>query len=235
MNMIEQLPSNAPQICIIDNAIVQCEGSWTIPRLATLDHTLQTAHWPVVPELIWDMRKISAMDTGGAVLLYRTVNELRNEGRQVLVQGLCADFDELLQMVSANWGRTSGYETPKAGLLNTLHQGVSQKARQAVKAAEFLGECTVEIFRAIKNPSIIRWRAIIHSLELDGLLALPITGLLAFLMGVVIAYQGAEQLRRFGANIFVVDLVGISFLREIGPLIVAILIAGRSGSAYAAQ
>ncbi len=65
--------------------------------------------------------------------------------------------------------------------------------------------------------------------------AMPITGLLAFLMGVVIAYQGAEQLRQFGANIFVVDLVGISILREIGPLIVAILVAGRSGSAYAAQ
>ena len=70
---------------------------------------------------------------------------------------------------------------------------------------------------------------------MDGVNALPITGLLTFLVGVVIAYQGAEQLRKFGTNIFIVDLVGISLLREIAPLIVAILIAGRSGSAYAAE
>lgn len=71
--------------------------------------------------------------------------------------------------------------------------------------------------------------------ELDGVRALPITGLLTFLVGIVIAYQGAEQLKKFGTNIFIVDLVGISLLREIAPLIVAILIAGRSGSAYAAE
>jgi phospholipid/cholesterol/gamma-HCH transport system permease protein len=70
---------------------------------------------------------------------------------------------------------------------------------------------------------------------MDGVNALPITGLLTFLIGVVIAYQGAEQLKKFGTNIFIVDLVGISLLREIAPLIVAILIAGRSGSAYAAE
>jgi len=72
-------------------------------------------------------------------------------------------------------------------------------------------------------------------LQIDGVNALPITGLLTFLIGVVIAYQGAEQLRKFGTNIFIVDLVGISLLREIAPLLVAILIAGRSGSAYAAE
>ena len=88
-----------------------------------------------------------------------------------------------------------------------------------------------------------RWAAVAASagdlsariLQIDGVNALPITGLLTFLVGVVIAYQGAEQLRKFGTNIFIVDLVGISLLREIAPLIVAILIAGRSGSAYAAE
>lgn len=85
------------------------------------------------------------------------------------------------------------------------------------------------------RPRSIRWRALLRIVELDGVRALPITGLLTFLVGVVIAYQGAEQLRKFGTNIFIVDLVGISLLREIAPLIVAILIAGRSGSAYAAE
>jgi phospholipid/cholesterol/gamma-HCH transport system permease protein len=104
-----------------------------------------------------------------------------------------------------------------------------------VSALGFIGESTVGIWRSLNAPSGIRWRALLRGLELDGFNALPITGLLSFLIGVVIAYQGAEQLRKFGTNIFVVDLVGISLLREISPLIVAILIAGRSGSAYAAE
>lgn len=100
---------------------------------------------------------------------------------------------------------------------------------------EFLGENTVVMGRSLLVPTRIRWRALFDRIEQDGVQALPITGLLTFLIGVVIAYQGAEQLRKFGTNIFIVDLVGISLLREIAPLIVAILIAGRSGSAYTAE
>jgi phospholipid/cholesterol/gamma-HCH transport system permease protein len=99
----------------------------------------------------------------------------------------------------------------------------------------FLGESLTVLFHLLLSPRSIRWRAVVRSLELDGFNALPIVGLLSFLMGVVIAYQGAEQLRTFGANIFIVDLVGVSLLREIAPIVTAILVAGRSGSAYAAQ
>ena len=81
----------------------------------------------------------------------------------------------------------------------------------------------------------MRWRAILHNIQTAGFSALPIVGLLSFLLGIVVAYQGAEQLRRYGANIFVADLVGLSMLREFAPLITAIIVAGRSGSAYAAQ
>ena len=80
-----------------------------------------------------------------------------------------------------------------------------------------------------------RWRTILHDIQGAGFNALPIVGLLSFLLGIVVAYQGAEQLRRYGANIFVADLVGWSMLRECAPLITAIIVAGRSGSAYAAQ
>jgi ABC transport permease subunit len=75
----------------------------------------------------------------------------------------------------------------------------------------------------------------LYNLRSAGFDALPIVGLLSFLLGIVVAYQGAGQLRQYGANIFVADLVGLSMLREFAPLITAIIIAGRSGSAYAAQ
>jgi phospholipid/cholesterol/gamma-HCH transport system permease protein len=99
----------------------------------------------------------------------------------------------------------------------------------------FIGESAIVFLRSLLQPHRIRWRPILHNLQTAGFEALPITGLLSFLMGVVIAYQGADQLQRFGANIFIADLVGLSMLRELSPLLTAIIVAGRSGSAYAAQ
>lgn len=227
--------STEAQIHIGGAGVLRCEGSWTIPSLANLDRTLAAVRWPRSPELALDATRITAMDTGGAVVLHRTLMQLRQEGRHVSIEGLRPEFADILGMVSSNWNRIEVPQTTKRGWLAQFSRAMSERARQVVMALEFIGESTVGVWRSLKMPSRIRWRALLRGLELDGFNALPITGLLAFLIGVVIAYQGAEQLRKFGTNIFVVDLVGISLLREISPLIVAILIAGRSGSAYAAE
>lgn len=210
-------------------------GPWTLRHLPDLERAVALLPQPRSSELIFDAGHITAMDTGGAVVLHRTVTHLRQQGLQVSVEGLRAEFAELLRMVSANWDRVESLPAAKPGWQEQLSRFLAERAQQAVKGLGFIGESTVGIWRLLKRPSLIRWRTLLRSLELDGFNALPITGLLSFLIGVVISYQGAEQLRKFGTNIFVVDLVGISLLREISPLIVAILIAGRSGSAYAAQ
>jgi phospholipid/cholesterol/gamma-HCH transport system permease protein len=223
------------RIHIGEGGVLRCEGSWTIPHLAALSGALAAVRWPRTPELACDATHLTAMDTGGAVLLHRLVMQLRQGGRHVSIEGLRPEFSDILTMVSSNWNRIELPAAPRRGWSEQFHRALMERAQQAVSALEFIGKSAVEIWRALKMPSRIRWRALLRSLELDGFHALPITGLLSFLIGVVIAYQGAEQLRQFGANIFVVDLVGISLLREISPLIVAILIAGRSGSAYAAE
>jgi len=233
--MIGQTQNSEPHVLIVNDSVIHCEGSWTIPHLTRLNDALTNIQWPAGEGLVWDVLNIRAMDTGGAVVLHRTLTQLRHDGRQISMEGLRPEFEELLQVVSSNWSQVSGLETSQESYRQRLGQWGTRQAQQAVKALEFLGECAVTVLESLKRPSLIRRQALIHSLEQDGFLALPITGLLAFLLGFVIAYQGAEQLRQFGANIFVVDLVGISLLREIAPLIVAILIAGRSGSAYAAQ
>lgn len=222
-------------ITIGHDQTVHCVGPWTLQHLSDLERELVRLSWPKSRELICEMGQVTAMDTGGAVLLHRTVTQLRRQGRQVSVEGLRTEFAELLRMVSANWDRIEAAPVSKPGWRERLSRFMVDRARHVVTALGFVGESTVAVWRLLKRPSLIRWRALFRSLELDGFNALPITGLLAFLIGVVISYQGAEQLRKFGTNIFVVDLVGISLLREISPLIVAILIAGRSGSAYAAQ
>jgi len=229
-------PQNTvPHILIMNDSVVRCEGSWTIRHLTMLNRRLTTIQWPAVEDVVWDVMNIRAMDTGGALMLYRTITELRSQGKRVSVEGLRPEFENLLQMVSNQWERICEGTSVPEKLQERVQGWMIQQTRQVLNGVGFIGEAAVHAFRAVRQPSLIRWKAMFHSLELDGFHALPITGLLAFLMGVVIAYQGAEQLRQFGANIFVVDLVGISLFREISPLIVAILIAGRSGSAYAAQ
>ena len=107
--------------------------------------------------------------------------------------------------------------------------------KQLLEALSFIGETAHALVKSILQPKRIRWRPILFNIRTAGFDALPIVGLLSFLLGIVVAYQGAGQLRQYGANIFVADLVGLSMLREFAPLMTAIIIAGRSGSAYAAQ
>jgi len=124
---------------------------------------------------------------------------------------------------------------PTHALLERVGRSTLATAEQAVALLRFIGETALTAGGVLTHPRRLRWRTVLRSIQLGGWQALPIIGVTAFLLGVVVAYQGADQLKHYGANIFVVDLVGYSMLREFAPLISAIIIAGRSGSAYAAQ
>lgn len=100
--------------------------------------------------------------------------------------------------------------------------------------AEYLGRFLAAIGRAIRHPSDFRFTALVYHCQETGLRAVPIVALMSFLIGVVLAFQGASQLQRFGAEIFVVDLIAIAILRELGILLTAIIVAGRTASAYTA-
>lgn len=99
----------------------------------------------------------------------------------------------------------------------------------------FIGEATYQLIKSIMEPSLFRYKAILRQIQTSGYKALPIIALTSFLVGLVIAYQSSEQLAKFGANIFIVEMVSISVFRELSPLIAAIVIAGRSASSYTAE
>ena len=120
-------------------------------------------------------------------------------------------------------------------VLEQIGRSADAGFREIVALLSFIGESAIALARSVAHPARMRWLPILYNIRSAGFDALPIVGTLAFLVGIVVAYQGAETLRQYGANIFIVDLIGLSMLREFAPLITAIIIAGRSGSAYAAQ
>jgi len=216
-------------------AELRCAGAWVLRGIAGLEQRLEALQWPRAGELMIDASAVTAMDTSGAWLLHRTMRALQGRGRAVQLRGLRPGFDAVLQLVAERAGITRTAALGAPGMLYRIGQASWRGLLNALGLVAFLGEAAVLLARSLADPRRIRWRAVLHNLQSAGYAALPITGLLSFLMGVVIAYQGAEQLARFGANIYIADLVGLSMARELSPLLTAIIVAGRSGSAYAAQ
>ena len=159
---------------------------------------------------------------------------LSSRGATPQLRAWPAEPERLMRLVASH-PQTPPVQRPRRTPVERVGRRAAFGAEQALALLAFVGESTLAALRLALHPAQVRWRHVLRNLQIDGFDALPIIGLTSFLLGVVVAYQGADQLRHYGANIFVVELVGYAMLREFAPLITAIIIAGRSGSAYAAQ
>lgn len=212
-------------------------GAWTARGVGLLEAKLSTVATPGAGALVVEASGVTALDTAGAWLLQSLLRRLRAQGGQVELQALPDQFSGLLEAVEKHLDERPAptAQAVAPGMLTTLGRSAAEQCGHLFALLSFVGECTLVGASLVRHPTRIRWRPILFNLRSAGFDALPIVGLLGFLLGVVVAYQGAEQLQRYGANIFIADLVGLSMLREFSPLITAIIVAGRSGSAYAAQ
>ena len=214
-------------------------GSWTARGIGAIERQLESVRVPSKTEAIADGARIEALDTAGAWVLQKLLLRLRDEGIVVTLRGLRPEFAKLLEAVGRQAADQTDTLSPVASAPSSKLEGLGRSAEaafeQTVALLGFVGESAVALAGCAAHPARFRWRPILYNIRSAGFDALPIVGLLSFMLGIVIAYQGADQLRQYGANIFVADLVGLSMLREFAPLITAIIIAGRSGSAYAAQ
>jgi phospholipid/cholesterol/gamma-HCH transport system permease protein len=213
-----------------------CTGNWTLAGIEGLTERLARIRWPDGAFRL-DGSRIQTFDTTGALLLADTLAELQQAGRQVQLSNLRSEYQELLELVVERHkaARVPSEPVVMLGPLALLGRHIWQKVQHSLGLLAFLGETSVVLLYALLRPTRIRWRILLANIESAGLHAIPIVGLLSFLIGVVIAYQGGNQLRYYGANIFIVDLVCLTMVRELAPLLTSIIIAGRTGSAFAAQ
>lgn len=222
-----------------DDWMLSPRGRWDLASIGDrLDQIVALAPERLPASVKLTLDGVDALDTLGALALHRLIARLRRGGLTVAVVGASPAQCALLMDVARGADYTPPpvpVERPFLGLLERIGHGTVGILDEALRLLSFFGLVTITGLRVLRDPRRMRITAFIYHLEQTGLNALPIVGLLSFLIGVVLAYQGADQLRRFGADIFVVNLLGVAILREIGVLMTSIIIAGRSGSAFTAQ
>jgi len=218
--------------------VVSAGGDWVVAEAPRLDRELHALQFGDAKDAAIDAGQIGLLDGTGAWLLLRTEERLKQAGKRVTRFDVPALYKPLLDTMAAADPHVTPGPHPHRSLqdiLERIGRSTIGVLKQGYAMLSFLGQITVETIEAILAPRReLPFKALVHHIESTGVTALPIVGLLSFLLGVVIAYQGADQLKRFSSEILTINLLGVSILREIGVLITAIVVAGRSGSAFTA-
>jgi phospholipid/cholesterol/gamma-HCH transport system permease protein len=214
------------------------KGAWTVHSVAALDRRMLAIKPAGAKRARFDLSGLTTVDSAGAWLIARTRGALDAAGLEVRLEAAGEAQQALIDKVLA-----AGLPKPHARLPH--HYLIDILARVGVALIEslklgrdlmgFFGAVVMGFLRLFAQPRRIRFVSLVSHIEHTGLNAMPIIGLISFLIGIVLAYQGADQLRQFGAEIFTVNLVGVSVLREMGILLTSIIVAGRTGSAFTAQ
>ncbi|MFZ6748164.1 ABC transporter permease [Undibacterium sp. Ren11W] len=232
-----QTPPLSANITLAAPGQFNLSGSWTARAIAATEQKLailEQVEASGIAEIVLDGSHLEKLDSVGVWILQRQLKKIRDSGKTVRLLGWPVHYQKLMELVEKEIAKP---------LLAEAHQSRLEKVGRRAEATwigayaflSFIGESALALLRIAAFPQHWRWRMVMSNIQIAGFDALPIIGMTSFLLGIVVAYQGADQLKHYGANIFVVELVGYSMLREFSPLITAIIIAGRSGSAYAAQ
>lgn len=212
-------------------------GTWTTLHLDSVERPFLDSKRDAMPSIVLDLNDISRLDTNGAWIIEQYRRKALAEGKTCTISGADEKNTILLETVQkCSEDEAQGKKVPLIiAALNDTGRCVIEQLKITVNLIGFLGEVVTTLIRSIFKPKQFRPTALFYHLEHVGLRGIPIIALLSFLIGMVLAYMGAQQLQKFGAQVFVIQLVQIAVLRELGILLTAIVIAGRSGSAFTAQ
>jgi len=215
-------------------------GSWIAENAGLLEPLVDAATRsnPSLRSVAIDTAKIDRLDSFGAWLLERALRTWKDQECEAKIVGLNEDYRGLFEKVHAGTQKLTP-EPPKRNVITATLDSVGQKmvaiGDDIFLMAEMAGSLMIALKRVLLRPSTFRLTSMVNHLERVGWRAVPIILLITFLIGAILAQQGIFHFRKFGADIYVVDMVGVLVLRELGVLIVCIMIAGRSGSSYTAE
>lgn len=186
--------------------------------------------------VVLDASQVNYCDGSGIALLIHLRQKQEKQRGNLHIEGLRPEFQELLDDWSpGNIEPETQKAKPSVRLAEEIGQSAVEVWRDIHILVSFVGELGVALCKSALHPRTIRWNETLRAAEEVGVNALPIVAMLSFLVGIIMAFQAAVPLRQFGAEIFVANMIGLSVLREMGPLMTAIILAGRSGSAFAAE
>ena len=217
-----------------DNFVLVVRGEWSAHTVDRVEYRLRRELAEHPPLQAVDLQGVTRLDTTGALLLL----EVLGPGKDEFVTDNPL-YRRLLDIAGESPGPRLPEDTEKPALgvrfLNELGATIVKESRLAVQMVGFLGEYLTTCLQFVIRPYALPFTSLVYHMQQVGVSAVPIVALLAFLIGLVIAYMGAQQLAMFGAEIFTIKLVEITTLRELGVLLTSIVIAGRSGSSFTAQ
>ena len=217
--------------------IVKAFGNWTIEQAGQLDGRLSLDVGKLTYNIVnYDMSEIEDLDTSGAYLLARAIRYGMAKAESWDVSNGTQGHRTLMSAAtSAVLGREPARKRQWYDIFVRVGMATARFWNEFIETLAFIGHFFVVFGRVLASPRRLRWKSIVNLIESVGLDAAPIVMVLSFFIGAVIAYMGANLLASFGASVFMVDLVGFSVLRELAVIITAILLAGRSDSAFTAS
>ncbi|MCX7115445.1 MAG: MlaE family lipid ABC transporter permease subunit [Gammaproteobacteria bacterium] len=214
-----------------------CRGGWSILHLASFTPLIKHFAFPQKKSLVIDGSQLAEFDSSGALALTHCIEKLKAQGNTITLEGFNQEQHALLDLITKQKENLSlaPAQTSHDDPLTFIGKETVAKLIQTDDFIILLGDLTTQFFQAFTHWKRFQLPSVISVVHSAGLNALPILGLLSFLIGVVLAYQMGLQLQTYGANIFIAYLSGMAIFREFGPLITAIIIAGRTSSSFTAQ
>ncbi|MEM9759206.1 MAG: ABC transporter permease [Pseudomonadota bacterium] len=208
---------------------ISLKRDWTFENVPALEEALTQVSPAGADSVLFRCGGLENIDIAGAWVLYRRSESLREGGVETDFKGFkAAHFKFLEQIQRTAEADSEDSSTPGTGPALTV--GIQQLGKSLTRWIDDIGAISAAIFEGVRSPGKLALRETLRQLQISGLQAVPVVALIGFLMGLVMAYQGALQLKQFGATVFVVDLVAISVLREMGVVMAAIMVAREAPS-----
>jgi len=211
-------------------------GEWDVRHFAALQAELAAVDLTAASRVLITTQRLTVLDLSGAFALFQFVQRARGAGVSVSFQGEPPDQLRLIGETMAKAAAPAAdVPPPETGPLVAVGRYAVWAGDDLIDGLAFLGRVCATFLSSLASPRRLRPISVARYVYETGLTAMPITALIAFLISVIIAYMSAQQLRGLGVDIYVVDLVTIGVLRELGVLLTSVIVAGRSGSAFAAE